>query len=88
MPDFERVSIVVGSEFRPRARYSWAWHTKAVCATLPIVIVAVLDDIARETGRSRSLVISDALRAHPDIAAALASLNLPSLKLASLKVEG
>lgn len=47
------------------------WHTRRVCATLPIVIVETLDVIARDTRRSRSAVITDALRAHPDIAAAL-----------------
>jgi hypothetical protein len=48
-----------------------AWHTRHVCASLPIVVVETLDAIARDTRRSRSAVITDALLAHPDIAAAL-----------------
>jgi len=48
-----------------------AWHTRRVCTTLPTIIVETLDAIARDTGRSRSAVITDALLAHPDIAAAL-----------------
>lgn len=47
------------------------WHTRRVTASLPTIIVETLDAIARDTGRSRSAVITDALRAHPDIAAAL-----------------
>ena len=47
------------------------WKTRRVCASLPIIIVETLDAIARDTGRSRSAVITDVLRAHPDIAAAL-----------------
>ena len=47
------------------------WHTRRVCATLPTVIVETLDVIAQDTRRSRSAVITDALLAHPDIAAAL-----------------
>lgn len=47
------------------------WHTRRVCTTLPTIIVETLDVIARDTRRSRSAVITDALRAHPDIAAAL-----------------
>jgi len=47
------------------------WHTRRVCTTLPIIIVETLDVIARDTRRSRSAVITDVLRAHPDIAAAL-----------------
>jgi hypothetical protein len=54
-----------------RRRSTDVWHTRRVCATLPIVIVETLDVIARDTRRSRSAVITDALRAHPDIEAAL-----------------
>jgi len=45
------------------------WHTRRVCATLPTIIVETLDVIARDTRRSRSAVISDALLAHPAIEA-------------------
>ena len=45
------------------------WHTRRVCTTLPIIIVETLDAIARDTRRSRSAVISDALLAHPAIEA-------------------
>ena len=66
MPDFERASIVLGREFVHRGRpRTDAWHTRRVCASLPIIIVETLDAIARDTGRSRSAVITDALRAHP-----------------------
>ena len=81
MPDFERASVMLDSESRTlavRGRSPYirrpstdVWHTRNVCASLPIVVVETLDAIARDTGRSRSLVINDALRAHPDIAAAL-----------------
>ena len=83
MPDFERASIVLGREFvhRGRARTD-AWHTRPITASLPFVIVDILDVIARDTQRSRSHVITDVLRAHSDIAAALTAL-----KLASHKVE-
>ena len=47
------------------------WHTRRVCTTLPTIIVETLDVIARDTRRSRSAVITDALLAHPAIAAAL-----------------
>jgi hypothetical protein len=76
MPDFANASVMLDSKSRTRAvrRPSTdAWHTRHVCATLPIVIVETLDVIARDTGRSRSLVMTDALLAHPDIAAALTS---------------
>ena len=43
------------------------WKTRHVCASLPIIVVDTLDAIARDTGRSRSAVISDALLAHPAI---------------------
>ena len=83
MPDFERASIVLGREFVHRGRpRTDAWHTRRVCASLPIIIVETLDAIAQDTRRSRSAVITDVLRAHPDIAAALTAL-----KLASPKVE-
>ena len=83
MPDFERASIVLGRGFVHRGRPSTdVWHTRCVCATLPFVIVDIIDVIARDTQRSRSHVITDVLRAHPDIAAALTAL-----KLASPKVE-
>ena len=43
------------------------WKTRHVCASLPIIVVDTLDAIARDTGRSRSAVITDALLAHPAI---------------------
>ena len=68
MPDFESANIVLGREYRYRGRTSTdEWHTRPLCASLPFVIVAIIDDIARDTGRSRSAVISDALLAHPAI---------------------
>ena len=54
-----------------RRRSPDLWKTRRVCASLPIVVVETLDAIARDTRRSRSAVITDALLAHPDIAAAL-----------------
>jgi hypothetical protein len=84
MPDFESVS----SEVRPRARYSWFWATRFVGATIPIVIVDILDDIARDTGLSRSAVITDVLRAHPEIAAALTAHYGTSAHPTFRKVEG
>ena len=57
--------------YRVVRRRSTGWQTRHVCASLPIVIVETLDAIARDTRRSRSAVITDVLRAHPDIAAAL-----------------
>jgi len=74
MPDFERASVMLDSESRTlavRRPSTDVWHTRHVCVTLPAIIVETLDAIARDTRRSRSLVITDALRAHPDIAAAL-----------------
>jgi len=52
-----------------RRRSPDLWKTRHVCASLPIIIVETLDAIARDTGRSRSAVISDALLAHPAIEA-------------------
>ena len=57
--------------YRAVRRPSTVWQTRHVCASIPTVIVDTLDVIARDTHRSRSAVITDALRAHPDIAAAL-----------------
>ena len=57
--------------YRAVRRPSTVWQTRHVCASIPTVIVETLDAIARDTRRSRSAVISDALLAHPDIAAAL-----------------
>ena len=74
MPDFERASVMLDSESRTlavRRPSTDVWHTRRVCASLPTIVVETLDVIARDTRRSRSLVITDALRAHPDIAAAL-----------------
>ena len=74
MPDFERASVMLDSESRTlaiRRPSTDVWQIRQVCATLPTIIVETLDVIARDTRRSRSLVITDALLAHPDIAAAL-----------------
>ena len=74
MPDFERASVMLDSESRTlaiRRPSTDVWHSRPVCATLPAIIVETIDAIARDTRRSRSLVITDALLAHPDIAAAL-----------------
>ena len=74
MPDFERASVMLDSESRTlaiRRPSTDVWHTRCVNATLPTIIVETLDVIARDTRRSRSLVITDALLAHPAIAAAL-----------------
>ena len=57
--------------YRAVRRPSTVWQTRHVCASIPTVIVETLDAIARDTRRSRSAVITDALRAHPDVAAAL-----------------
>lgn len=62
--------MVQASVYRA-VRRSTVWQTRHVCASIPTIIVETLDAIARDTRRSRSAVISDALRAHPDIAAAL-----------------
>ena len=74
MPDFERASVMLDSESRTlaiRRPSTDVWRTRCVNATLPTIIVETVDAIARDTRRSRSLVITDALLAHPDIAAAL-----------------
>ena len=57
--------------YRAVRRPSTVWQTRHVCASIPTIIVETLDAIAQDTRRSRSAVITDALRAHPDIAAAL-----------------
>ena len=59
-----------------RRRSPDLWKTRRVCASIPTVIVETLDAIARDTRRSRSAVITDVLRAHPDIAAALTALGV------------
>lgn len=74
MPDFERASVILDSESPTQAvrrRSPDLRKFRRVCASMPIIIVETLDAIARDTGRSRSAVISDALLAHPAIAAAL-----------------
>lgn len=67
--------MVQASVYRA-VRRSTVWQTRHVCASIPTVIVETLDAIARDTRRSRSAVISDALLAHPDIAAALTARGL------------
>ena len=74
MPDFERASVMLDSESRTlaiRRPSTKVRHTRRVVSSLPTIIVETLDVIARDTFRSRSAVIIDALLAHPDIAAAL-----------------
>lgn len=64
------------NESRPYARFTTdVWLKRTVCATLPIIIVEILDVIAETTGQSRSAVIRDALLAYDEITGVLRELG-------------